>query len=212
MCGRTVGQVGKVLLSLMTLALVAGPPEPRAAADTPVDFAKDIAPIFVASCHQCHGSQKQLNGLRLDTRQAALQGGQSGPAMVPGNAAESLLYQKLLGQAKGSPMPFSGQLTSAQIESVRLWLDQGAAWPEGPATEIRPASKHWAYLKPVRPEPPTPSDSGWIRNPIDRFVLPRLEKEGLEPLSRGLQGNPDPATQLGPYRTAPFSGGRWMPS
>ena len=101
--------------------------------------------------------------------------------MVPGNAAESLLYQKLLGQAKGSPMPFSGQLTSAQIESVRLWLDQGAAWPEGPATEIRPASKHWAYLKPVRPEPPTPSDSGWIRNPIDRFVLPRLEKEGLEP-------------------------------
>ena len=69
-----------------------------------------------------------MNGLRLDTREAALKGGQSGPAILPGDGSSSLLYRKIVGDAPGSPMPLTGTLPPDQVEMIRTWLDQGAPW------------------------------------------------------------------------------------
>ena len=146
-----------------------------------LDFAKDIRPVLEARCFGCHGAQQQISGLRLDSKEGMLRGGKAGPAIVPGQGSESLLYRKVTGTADGSAMPLSGdKLTQDQIDSIRTWIDQGARWPEGLATEA-PAKKHWAYVKPVRPRPPEVKDRAWVRNPIDAFILARLEKEGLKP-------------------------------
>ncbi len=164
-----------LLLNLGVLGLVAA----TEASPPAVDFVRDIWPIFETKCTQCHGSEKQMNGLRLDTREPALGGGKSGPAILPGNSAGSLLYRKLLGEAEGSPMPLSGKLVPDDIGLIRAWLDQGAQWPDSTA-ESQIAKKHWAYVKPVRPIPPAVRKPGSARNPIDQFILERLHREGLE--------------------------------
>ena len=149
--------------------------------DRPVDFITDIQPIFETNCTQCHNSKQSMNELRLDNREAALHGGKSGPAIIPGNGTASLLYRKVLGDADGSRMPLTGELSKAQVELIRLWLDQGAKWPDDVARLSSPKSKHWAYLKPARPQLPPVKNTGWARNPIDHFILAHLEKNQLKP-------------------------------
>ena len=141
----------------------------------------DIRPILEANCNQCHGAGQSMNGLRLDTREAALKGGQSGPAILPGDGSSSLLYRKIVGDAPGSPMPLTGSLPPDQVETIRAWLDQGAPWTGAIDGTAASAKKHWAYVKPVRPSLPEVKDVAWVRNTIDRFVLERLEQEGMEP-------------------------------
>jgi hypothetical protein len=150
---------------------------PAAAASGP-DFVKDVQPIFQARCTRCHGLDLQRNSLRLDSRTAALKGGLSGAVIVPGRSDASILVQRLVGTIKPQ-MPFEGgPLPAHEIARIRAWIDAGALGPaDGAATE----KKHWAYVKPARPEPPAVRDEGWVRNPIDRFILARLEKEGLSP-------------------------------
>ena len=100
-----------------------------APAPTPaIDFAKDIQPIFSTSCYECHGPDKQKAGLRLDDKQAALKGGDSGPLLIPGKSAESLLIQAVLGSKKDlARMPKKKDpLTAAQIALLKAWIDQGA--------------------------------------------------------------------------------------
>ena len=148
-----------------------------------VDFTRDIQPIFQASCYGCHGSEKQASGFRLDNKELAFKGGLFGVAIVPGKAHESPLYRRVAGIGDETPMPAKGKrLTPAQVALIRAWIDQGASWPEefsgGPAE----SRKHWAYVKPKRPDAPKVQDPSWVRNPIDSFVLARLEKEGLRPL------------------------------
>ncbi|MCY3777020.1 MAG: PSD1 and planctomycete cytochrome C domain-containing protein, partial [Candidatus Aminicenantes bacterium] len=169
-----------ILSVLSTDALMSGS-APSPSADQDVDFARDIRPIFEANCNQCHGADQSMNGLRLDTREAALKGGQSGPAILPGDGASSLLYRKIVGDAPGSPMPLTGTLPRDQVEMIRTWLDQGAPWTEAIDGTGAGVKKHWAYVKPVRPSLPKVNDVSWVRNMIDRFVLERLEREGLEP-------------------------------
>ena len=77
---------------MSTVALLSGS-APSPSADRDVDFARDIRPILEANCNQCHGADQSMNGLRLDTREAALKGGQSGPAILPGDGSSSLLYR-----------------------------------------------------------------------------------------------------------------------
>ncbi len=163
-----------------TVALMSGS-APSPSADQDVDFARDIRPILEANCNQCHGAGQSMNGLRLDTRESALKGGQSGPAILPGDGSSSLLYRKIVGDAPGSPMPMTGTLPPDQVEMIRVWLDQGAPWTEAIDGTAAGAKKHWAYVKPVRPSLPRVNDVAWVRNSIDRFVLERLEQEGLEP-------------------------------
>jgi hypothetical protein len=152
--------------------------------------AADYAPVqavFTAKCVRCHGPQKQKSGLRLDTWGAALEGGMDGPSILPGKSAESDLVRRILGETKPR-MPYrEPPLDAAEIAVIRAWIDAGApgpaearAEPAAPKAEA-PLTKHWAYVKPVRPEVPAVQRKEWVKTPIDAFVLARLEHEGLEP-------------------------------
>src|SRR3984893_18974986 len=96
-----------------------------AAADKPVSFSKDIEPVLQGSCWKCHGSAIQLSKLDLRTRDAALKGGEKGPAIVPGKADDSRLYRLVAGFEKPS-MPLDGKLKAAQISIIRAWIMVGA--------------------------------------------------------------------------------------
>ncbi|MBW3625926.1 MAG: PSD1 and planctomycete cytochrome C domain-containing protein, partial [Armatimonadetes bacterium] len=164
-----------VLLSLVAAAAAAA----GAAEAKRVDFFRDVQPIFKASCYGCHGTEQQMAGLRLDEKAAAFRGGTSGLSILPGKGKESLLVTMIEGTGKGLRMPpNAAPLPRETIEMIRLWIDQGAEWPEKPAD---PTHGHWAY-RPVKrpPVPPVKSKAG-VRNPVDAFVLARLEKEKLSP-------------------------------
>jgi len=122
-----------------------------------------------------------MGGLRLDSPKA-LAGGLSGKVILPGKSAESLLVKMIGGQIEGKRMPMTGDpLTDEQIGLIRRWIDDGASWPEDSVATAQPEKKHWAYVPPVRPSLPEVKNKVWARNPIDLFVLSRLEKEGLQP-------------------------------
>ena len=154
--------------------LTASGQSPTAA--TPIDFARDIQPILAARCYDCHGLENPKAGLRLTSLQDALTGGESGdPALIPRNSASSTLIQRLLTEDENDVMPQKAdRLPAGEISLLQRWIDEGALWPEN--------QKHWAYIKPVRPALPELADATRVvRNPIDRFVLARLEKQGLAP-------------------------------
>ena len=158
------------------------------AANTRVDFARDIAPLLRERCETCHGAEKQMGGLRLDNREAALAGGYSGSVIKPGNSAESRLIHLVSGLTEELIMPMTGaKLTSEQVGLLRAWIDQGAEWSEQAAAvpEVgnreKPKTDHWAYLPPRRPPVPKVQDRAWLRNPLDAFVLAKLEDGGIQP-------------------------------
>jgi hypothetical protein len=159
----------------------AGKPPPPA--NRQIDFRSDVYPILTNSCYECHGPEKQKGGLRFDQKAAALKGGDSGPAIVPGKSGESLLIQAVTGSKPDlERMPKKRDpLTLEQISVLRAWIDQGATWPDSAVAERKDWRKHWAYKAPVRPAVPRNAGSRWSRNPIDHFVLARLEKEHLRP-------------------------------
>ncbi|MEW5974981.1 MAG: DUF1553 domain-containing protein [Acidobacteriota bacterium] len=146
-----------------------------------VDFVESIEPIFSARCVQCHGPKNPMGDLRLDSSKA-LEGGLSGKVILPGRSSDSLLMKMISGEVEGKRMPLGGDpLEPREIDLIRAWIDQGARWPEGAADGHRSEDTHWAYLPPVRPVLPPVQKRGWVQNPIDAFVLARLEKEGLSP-------------------------------
>jgi mono/diheme cytochrome c family protein len=153
------------------------------AANRKVDFEKEVLPIFKESCAQCHSDKKQEGGLRLDVRSAALRGGESGPVIIPNKSSESLLVRAVAGLGEDiTKMPKKGDpLTAEQIGVIRAWIDQGAVWPAGVTAGAKDPADHWAFKAPVRPPLPEVKNTGWVRAPIDAFVLARLEKEGLQP-------------------------------
>ena len=135
-----------------------------------VDFQREIRPILSDNCFQCHGpdSAARQAGLRLDRRESAL-----GKAIVPGKSADSLLYQRISDPDPNLRMPPADShkhVTPAQIALLKRWIDAGAPWKE-----------HWAFQPPVKPKPPAVHDAAWVRNPIDRFILAKLEEKGLAP-------------------------------
>ncbi len=155
--------------------------EGRVIARQQVDFKRDIEPILRVSCLKCHGSQKALGQLRLDLKAGALEGGISGRVIIPGNSQQSRLIGRLLGAGNEARMPLGGELTQAQIALIRVWIDEGALWPDDQQSAETARPQHWAYLKPVRPLIPIVAKQDWVSNPIDNFVLARLEKEKLLP-------------------------------
>ncbi len=157
-------------------------PQTPAPAAAPVDFIRDIQPIFKQNCYACHGPGKTSGRLRLDSSVAVIEGGISGKAIVPGNSKQSLLVARLLGQNHMPRMPLASEpLTQQQIALIAAWIDQGAKGADEASASTTKIERHWAYLKPVRPRLPAVRNSSWVRNPIDAFVLSRLEKEGLAP-------------------------------
>ena len=159
-----------------------GLPEPSLDA---VNFERDIKAVFATRCHVCHGPAQQMQGLRLDRGADALRGGYAGPVIIPGRSAESKLIQMVAGAIDGKIMPPAGEpLTEHEISLLRTWIDQGAAWPDSetqPESAPVQAPTHWAFQTVARPEPPAVQHRSWVRNPIDRFILERLEREGVDP-------------------------------
>ena len=142
-----------------------------------IDFNRDIRPIFSENCFACHGPDKDKRkaGLRLDRKQDAFKKLDSGNvALVPGRPDESKLLKAVsLPPDDDDHMPpkKTGKLLSKrQIDLLRRWIDQGAKWAD-----------HWAYLPPQRPAVPEIKAKKWVRNEIDRFILERLQKQGLRP-------------------------------
>jgi mono/diheme cytochrome c family protein len=161
---------------LLTILLAAAPAE---APPRPVDYVRDVKPIFAQNCVKCHGPDRRRNGLRLDTAAGARKGGDSGPAVVPGDSEKSRLILAVTSADGVKPMPPSGPpLDGAQIAVLKAWIDAGASVP---SDEIAAANKHWSFQPIVRPAEPTVKNEAWVRNPIDRFILARLDKEGVSP-------------------------------
>jgi hypothetical protein len=142
---------------------------------TTIDFQREIRPILSDNCFQCHGpdSGTRMAGLRLDIKESAMAARKSGTVVAPGKPGESLLYQRISAEDAARRMPPESShksLNTAQIAKLKAWIEQGAPWQE-----------HWAYRSPVKAAPPAVKNAAWARNPIDRFVLAKLEAKGLEP-------------------------------
>jgi mono/diheme cytochrome c family protein len=171
------------LAGLFAAALaVRAQPQSPAAPQRTVDFVRDIQPIFQTYCVECHGPTKARGRLRLHDPALVAKGGMSGPIFVPGKSGESHIIERLTGATSDDQMPLDADpLPDATIALVRAWIDQGAIMPDvSRAAATAAADEHWAYVRPVRHEPPV-MQSTWARNAIDRFVLARLEKEKLSP-------------------------------
>jgi mono/diheme cytochrome c family protein len=141
-----------------------------------VDYARDIKPILAEKCHACHGAWKQKGKLRLETVALVRKGGRSGPVVVPGKPAESVLIARVSGAGGETRMPPPGEgeaLTPEQLALVRKWIEQGADGPDEP-TPPDPR-EHWAFKPPVRPAVP---DAG---NPIDALLAAGWRRRGLAP-------------------------------
>ncbi|MCH5373638.1 MAG: DUF1549 domain-containing protein, partial [Planctomycetes bacterium] len=156
---------------------------PGAAART-VDYRQDIEPILRRSCYSCHGPEVQESGLRLDDRKRALNGGDGGAVIVPGKAADSRLIRVVAGTDEDyGIMPPEGEgtpLAPTEVASLRVWIDRGAIWPEAATGEIA-RSDHWSLQPIARPDVPRIEAAHRVRNPIDAFVLARLQQQGIEP-------------------------------
>ncbi len=173
---------GSPAMAILFLAWLTGNASARAN-ETAIDFVRDIKPILAARCHGCHGEKKQESGLRLDTVGGVNDGGNSGPAVVPGESGESLLVQAIIGAEGATKMPPKGpELTAEQIALVKRWIDEGAKMPaDAPAAAAGRKSDHWSFQPLADPAPPAVTNSQAVRSPIDAFIVARLEAAGLAP-------------------------------
>jgi hypothetical protein len=159
-------------------------------------FEAKVRPVLAEHCFKCHGPQKQRASLRLDSRAAILKGGDSGPAVVPGQPQKSLLIDAI-NHGDVVQMPPTGKLLPQAIADLSAWVRMGMPWPREPLvaqTPVRPSTDQtagyrltaedksfWAFQPPRKPSLPSVRRSGWPRSPVDFFVLARLEARSLEP-------------------------------
>lgn len=148
-------------------------------------FESSVRPVLVERCTACHGATKQSGGLRVDSLAALLKGGDSGPAIVPGQPQQSLLM-KAVQRSEELAMPPEESLSAVQVAALQQWVAQGAAWPADmnvlPSREDRSAADHWAF-QPVE-NPPVPvlsEEQHWVQTPVDAFILQELQEAGLQP-------------------------------
>ena len=158
-----------------------------------ISFSRQVAPVLASNCVTCHGPGQQQSQLDLSTRASILKGGQKGPALIPGDAVNSVLYRRITGQQQPA-MPLGGKLTDAEIAILKKWIDAGAAWEGGALTPPEPPKavarekvfsererNWWAFRKPVRHPVPPIADRRWSSHPIDAFIKKALDEKGLQP-------------------------------
>ena len=165
---------------LTRLALLLVPPAMAA----PVDFVREVRPILQQHCHECHGEKKQKSGLRLDVKAVAFKGGDElGPSVVMGKAKESPLIRLVTSSDEEKRMPPKGErLSPMEIATLSRWIDEGAVWPDGvDASKVIEPREHWSFKPVTRPATPKTTNKRWPRNDVDRFILARMEREGLKP-------------------------------
>ncbi|MBL8800222.1 MAG: PSD1 domain-containing protein [Planctomycetia bacterium] len=175
------------LCMLPAAALGAEAPKPP----TPQEiefFEKKVRPILADHCYSCHGPKKQMGGgLRVDSRDGMLKGGDGGSVLTPGKPEQSPMIRAVLhsGDVK---MPPKAKLPAEAVEALKTWVSMGAPWPDstatlpGPGTETIQAAarKHWAF-QPVKPVVAPSTGGAWVKNPVDAFVLAKLQPAGLSP-------------------------------
>lgn len=184
-----------LLLVVGLFAVVSGDAA-KPAADVDRHFESKVRPILVEHCLRCHGAEKTKGGLRLDSGPAMNEGGDTGPAVVPGDPGKSLLIEAVRYNAD-LKMPPKGKLADAEIAALVTWVSQGATWPQAdapqpaaapeagkPATPRPIDASWWAFQPPTHPAPPVVKNPAWPRSDLDRFILAALENRGLEPAPR----------------------------
>ena len=177
----------------------AAAPAPAAAADAATKFSaedleffeKEVRPILVARCYECHSrdAKKVQGGFFVDSRAGALKGGDTGAAVVPGKPKESLLIDSI-NYGETYQMPPKSKMPAAEIATLTRWVERGAPWPMEKASAT-PTGKdfnlaqrlhdHWCWKPIQRPAEPAVRQTGWPTKPLDRFILAKLEAAGLEP-------------------------------
>ncbi|MGE3820717.1 MAG: DUF1549 domain-containing protein, partial [Isosphaeraceae bacterium] len=187
------------LLAFLLSALIVG----NASAASPSDeqdrfFETKVRPVLAEHCLKCHGPEKSKSNLRLDSLAGAVAGGDSGPAVVPGNPSESLLVTAVTHEDDVLKMPPSKKLPRSIVEDLTRWVASGAHWPGSAAAEPGAADaapptrrpglaitekdrNHWAFRPVERPVVPEVSRPDWVANPIDAFILAKLDARGLSP-------------------------------
>ncbi len=151
-----------VFLALLTAERTWGDEEPGSPelrlpppARVQINHERHIAPILAKRCYRCHGPEKQKAGLRLDVREPALAGGDTGPVIVPGKSAQSILIQRVSSRDPDEVMPPKGKpLSRDEIGLLRAWIDQGAGWADPLAPEPggrRRQSDHWSFQNLLEP-------------------------------------------------------------
>ncbi len=188
-CGCTVA----FALVAWQVVLFAAEPEPSQIASgdpSAVEFfEKQVRPILIARCSECHGAEKSKGSLRLDSRAAMLAGGDTGPAVVPGKPDESLLIDAIR-YGDLYQMPPDSQLPAEEIQVLEQWVGHGAPWGAEAAESSSPAVKqfdlaaragHWSFQPLATAAPPDVASSGWVRTSVDRYILAKLESANLQP-------------------------------
>jgi hypothetical protein len=142
----------------------------------PIQFNRDVRPILSDKCYQCHGPDEgaREEDLRLDLKEGLRGTTEMGqPIVMPGDAEESEMYYRISNPDPEERMPpeeFPQKLSSDEIDTIKRWIEEGATW-----------QGHWAFIPPVKPALPTASNTAWLRNEIDHFILNRLDAEGFKP-------------------------------
>jgi mono/diheme cytochrome c family protein len=178
-------------LSLAAVSLLAVAPS-CFAADAAADrraaefFETRVRPVLAESCVSCHGPDKQRGGLRLDSRAALLKGADSGPVLVAGEPDKSAIV-RVVRYADKIKMPPKTRLAPPAVEALTAWVRTGAPWPDGPAVAAQRPSpdearqRHWSFQPVKNPAIPPVKNPAWVRNPIDAFILAKLEEKNLAP-------------------------------
>ena len=155
-------------------------------------FESKVRPILANNCYTCH-TGAQSGGLRLDSREAILKGGKSGPAVIPGKPEESLLIQATSYTHARLKMPPGDRLEEAEVADLSKWVGAGAVWPEsaapaavaGPGYQITSQQRAFWSFQPIKnPTPPPARLDAWKRNAIDGFILAKLDEKKLTPSPR----------------------------
>jgi hypothetical protein len=188
-------------LPLVVGSFLAVAASPATADDTPAAlqfFETKVRPLLAEHCYKCHADKKQRGSLRVDSRAALLQGGDQGPALVPGEPDKSLIVKAIRHDDKELKMPPSQKLAREHIATLTQWVQMGAPWPSADKTAVTPRKAdfqisdkdraHWAFQPVRRPALPKVKDQTWGALPIDAFILAGLEAKGLKP-------NPPASTQ-----------------
>ncbi|QEG00491.1 Planctomycete cytochrome C [Stieleria maiorica] len=192
---RLLGCLTAVVCTIAASAGTAQEASPQAI----VFFEKEVRPVLVEHCYDCHSAGGSVRGgLRLDTREGLRKGGDSGPAIVVGDADASLMIEAIRYQNRDLQMPPRNPLPERAVKVLEKWVAQGAADPRGPVSADRGSTdlaadhspsgmsidqgrQFWAFRPVSDPAIPELPDSNWVANPIDAFVLTRLQKNGLSP-------------------------------
>lgn len=181
-------RIWMVFLTLLSLAglpgvAVSADGDEKARAEAVKFFETKIRPLFAEHCYSCHGEEKQRSDLRLDYATGFAKGGSSGdPLVVPGKPDEGLLLSSLRYEESAPAMPPKKKLSDRQIADVAKWVEMGAVYPVDEEIEAAlDKTRHWSFQAMKRPQPPELADAGWVRSPIDAFILAKLADKGLAP-------------------------------